>query len=951
MSTRSFDGRGGERAETTTMETFPPKRVKPSSSWPFALVLLLCLLPVVHASYSIYPELGSNEKFSGRYLDAATPSYTTYRVVDAIASQTEPIAFDADLDGATEIFIPVNGGVSIYEASDPTNSIGTIPGTPAISPVACDIDGDGLLDYVDVVTDGSSYSLVAGKFDADHNFVVFAQKAVTPTNSTGNIVCGDLFAGTGDARFYALYVDQRKYVNAWTAAGTAFAGLNISLGSSIEDENLYGNFSKGSHRVAFSETGGAFNMQTLFYFAGQNAYAYLPGAGAGTYATVNITPYCSGPSGYCRSGVKMGSVQTYGGVLSSGSVAVYHFDNDLGSNDATVPARSFYNVVRPSLSFGVRSLVGTNFSIGPGATIITNPFEGITSPTAFGLLRTSDSSDSLFSIMYDTQTAQPVINSRTYDVVVATTTGTVLNQTIFQLNNSGQAFGKTAGIFVADMNKDGYADIVQAKENSSSTYAIGYYSGITGYASFTSLTTIATSANLFGVTAQAVDLNDDGSPDLIINSAVDGQTYVIMSGGGVSTNRPLPFSVTVPTVGSNASRQKITSSITLTDYAYSVSCNIAQATTIWNEQFLPGYNFTLQNVSLNVVPGEQFLTYNGLQFTINATYPQFNLFKQANSGTNSVSRMRVLYDAPVNSSMDILLFGTDTQLAGFFRVNKTGSAVMIYKVVFGADPINVANATLSSNALDLSLFFTPVHDINGDFFSVDITLNGVALGSTSTAQFTGQNLASAQLFSNTAGTLLLHQFGLFFASNPTPDYVQFANGQRSTIGGVTVTSPAPLAAITGDGFTVTPDFNDVFYSGCRYSSAGTYTQRHYLQRIGDVLDYLNYRDVTVTVVSTPVNGSTIAGNQQDEFTTNLSSLADGLGLRDPASKLFFWFIISILVAIGLFLIHWMLGLTGFVGMLLIGAPLGFVPVWVLLIFVIICAAIGAMAYRSIASGA
>jgi hypothetical protein len=185
----------------------------------------------------------------------------------------------------------------------------------------------------------------------------------------------------------------------------------------------------------------------------------------------------------------------------------------------------------------------------------------------------------------------------------------------------------------------------------------------------------------------------------------------------------------------------------------------------------------------------------------------------------------------------------------------------------------------------------------------------------------------------------------------TPPYRSFQNGQRVTDDGVTITNPPPNAQVQGSGFSIIPDYNNVFYSQCTYQANGTYTQRHYVTSAADVFqtDYSNYRDVRVTVNSQTVTGAGVI-DENDVIEGGLNSLLASAGITSTGGKLMAWIIITLFIAGVLFMIHWMLGIGGFVLLMIGGVVISLVPIWVVLIFVIICAAIAGVAYRSMVAG-
>lgn len=918
------------------------------------LLAVLLLLPSAHASYSIYPELGANEKYSGTFLAPVTSNYTTYTITSATGTYTEPIAFDMDLDGITELFFQTSGSIGVFEADSPNNAIGSIGGELAISPVACDINNDGSLDFVAVVTNGSDYALVAADFDENHNVDIFASQTVTVTNATGNIVCSPFYSSQGDTRNYAIYVDQYKTLNLWTADGTGFTGTNLTESSFGADDSVV-SYSLGSHRIAESSTINPTGADSVFFMIGHYAVSYF---GDGTFAKRNITPSSAGIGGYSISNPSLGAVQVYGGVNDAGPAIVYHFDNDLGSG-VPDPARSFYSVVK--LAHGIfgnpaPSMTASAFSIP------SNGWTGITSPNGFGPGVSTDSSDLLYSVLYQTNAGTPAMGTQNALLIQSSLSGSILSSVAILENQTGAFYNKTPGIFLADANNDRELDIIKVVQTFPNISTLGYYSGALDFATFTPIATLsnAVGSNLFMIVPQMVDLNDDGSPDFIINGYTSGETYVILSSGGTvaSTNRVLPFDVAILRTVSNDSVAQITAEAQpgiVGSYSYAVACSISALRTIYNEAFRTGYNATTQNVTIDMLNGTYSYDYSGLNYIINLSKSSFGFFKRGNEEYFGPAQFSMAYDVDGDNAMNVILYSGANRLSDWYELNLTGTNLTVYHRNMGLPRVYLGSATVANQSIAFLVSYNPVTDLvlGALYENATISINGniIATGVT-TYEYEDNLFQNAQVYSSTNGTYVsFHNIGFVQTSNLFPAYLSFQNGVSQIIGGVEVVNTGDASPISGNGFTVTRGLNNVFTSTCHYPAAGTYTQRHYLNRQSDVLDYLNYEDVTVIVSAFSGNTTINAGTDDNfEFSVGFLSLAEGLGFRSVGSKLLFWFLIALLVAVGLFLVHWMLGMVGFVAMMLIGAPLGFVPVWMLLIFVIICAGIGAAAYRQMASG-
>lgn len=918
------------------------------------LLLILC----VHADYNFYDMIGNNNKYEATFSTDAATAYNAIQIPGAKATLTEPIAFDANNDGTTELFIEQSQRVGVFEGNDVSTALGSFGNTQGISPVACDVDGDGKKDYVGIFNYNGTYVLGAAKFISPGVFDIFASMNVSPTSPYGNLVCGPFYQAQGDTRNYVMWVDLQKYLWIQTVSGTGFTGVNKSVGLGTivgndavteEAQNNTGSFPRGTYRIAYSPTMDTRGNGVVFFIAGRFVYMEFSN---GNENNILVTPP-GGAGGYAQSSANLGSIKLYGPVDSSGKAVVVSWENDLGTGTIDQP-RAFYNVIRLG-GFPFYQPSSSSFSVPLGTPFAVADTEF--NPSAFTRYNASGSSaESLFIHLWEANTATGhlgVGGGQFSRFVRVSTDGTILSTstTSFPAALVGSGDNKSTGIMMVDMNKDGYPDYVTAKSSDGAHWDVGYYDGSTSYASanFTHLQNVTTASNdVFQLPMQVVDVNGDGAPDIIINPYNDDDTYVLLSSAFGGTNT-IGFTAALNNTNPFQSIQKITLAQNSTDfnYNYALICDLSE-TTLWNEQFLLGYNFTTQNVSFNWQPPEQYLVYNGLQFTVNATYSQFDLVKEGNTGVREISRFRLKYNAPTNSTVDLLLFASDFQITGYFRLNKTGTHLEISKVFFGNDPINVANATLSSNAVDLSLLLTPIDDVAGDFFGVNIAINGTEVGTTSTAQYTGRDLQNAEVFTDSPGTIRVSQMGLFSTHNPTPGFVEFQNGQRITNNGVTIENPPPQARITGDGYGVIPDFNNIFYSVCDYSALGTYTQRHFIAATGTVGDYSNFHDLTVTITNTSTNTQ---GQDTTAATTGIAAFFGLSGIvSDTVLAFGLWLLITLILSGLAFMGHWILGVLTFISLLVLGVIIGWVPLWVGLVLVIIAAGLVAVAFRNLFAG-
>lgn len=391
-------------------------------------------------------------------------------------------------------------------------------------------------------------------------------------------------------------------------------------------------------------------------------------------------------------------------------------------------------------------------------------------------------------------------------------------------------------------------------------------------------------------------------------------------------------------------------------YKYALSCDIFTST-LWNEVFNTFYNFTRSNASPNFPNPESYLTFNGIQWnnTVGVTQ-NFDIVKNANLGYRDYLSLLFQYQTNQDSYIDFISYDDSLNPALYLILNKTGNTLYVrqFNPNFGIST-DVANFSLSGGNVNLMIALTPHHDFgtNLDDFTFTIQESNHT-GSQSSASYgtiSGvSNIKNVEVFSGNRfnGTTFYKRLSLSRTNNPMPVFTEFQNGQRYNVNGTIVENPPPESSTAGDGFIVQPDFNNVFYSVCQYSTLGTYTQRHFISPTGSADNYGNFRDLVITAQQVSTNSSLDneggnAGNGSGDFGTDfLPSFLESIGFKSAASKLFVWFIFSLLIAALAFKIHPILGVLVFIGLLIVGVGFHVVPTWFLIMFGILAAGITAL---------
>lgn len=426
------------------------------------------------------------------------------------------------------------------------------------------------------------------------------------------------------------------------------------------------------------------------------------------------------------------------------------------------------------------------------------------------------------------------------------------------------------------------------------------------------------------------------------------------------------FSVAYNSSNAMAVTDKVTVAENSTDfnYKYALTCDLSQQS-LWNEQFNNFYNFSSQNVSTSFVNPQSYLTFQGIFWnnTVGVT-TNFDILKTGNAGYRDFLTYQVSYQTNQNHYAETILYDGANNPALYLTLNKTGSLLIVrqYYPAF-ATSINIANFTLVGGNVNIQVELMPHHDTgtNTDDFLFTIKNSNLTGSQLSTDYETiggVSTINNAELFSGNSvnGTTFYKSMSLTKTSNPHPSFREFQNGERENIGGVTIETPAPLSSVDGDGFTIIPDFNNVFYSICQYTTVGSYTQRHFLGATSSPDDWSNYHDLTITATQVSTNTSDeteggAAGPGSGDFGTDIiPSFFNSVGFTSTASKLLIWMVVAFIIAAIGFGVHPILGVLVFVAVIIVGVPIGMVPLWFLLVFIIIAGGIVAALYRMIFSG-
>lgn len=896
----------------------------------------LVLSPFALADYSNYIGQGDSQTISDYKIGGTfTNNLSEVAMLPSTGFPSEPISYDFNRDGLAEL-IYFGGDNTTYmtRSPDPTYVLSAIGlGKPRAQPVVCDMNIDNIKEYVGIFRSGTQDVLYVLEVEGD-SFVVKYSENVSDVSNTTDIYydaaftpirCspfyGNQFTGSNYAALkqYAIWLDREKKIHFFTTYGGVTNHTIHDVNADYYDAHSLHSFDYYSNDIIVDNTFDKQGEVTLQFIAGD---MFIVMDEENNVYEKNI-------SSSLQSG---GTIRLQGGYrngLGGGTGTVWY------SNGPTPIAGQAYGITE----YSFYCLSGCD---GIGLLPKISLSSGSTSMATAINKYTVGSKDNIFSITLEI-TGNPHMKLMIID------SGTMLmNRSAADLFSMGtvqfpyriNAFNIRENIYVPS-----YTYLLEVDpSNFSLAQRIFNFSG--------------------GSSAVPINLDEDGYLDWI--SVYPGMPRAYLS--GIFTETPTqdtyPFSVS-PNSTYNDSGQFFASMKVTTDfnhtygeYNYALTCNIAEFT-LWNELFKIGYNFTENDVSFNVNPPEQFLSYQGMTFPINSTYAQFDLFKTGNGSYNDNLRQRINIIRSGNNTFDYIAHDKDSMITYWLRFSKNGTAGRLYRVFFGDEVVNIGNYTVGFSE-DINIEYTPAYDFgnNINYFTTTIRDGSTVIATDSTYTYDGQDITSVELYSDTLDTTIrLMQLGLFKVSELQPTFTQFQNGQIINDSGFTITTPPPTKYISGDGYDIVADYNNVFYSVCAYPNPGVYTQRHYIAPL-NIVDYSNYKDLTINVTEE------VAPEGSLEANANISPISRFFFgfIKDPITALVVGLLLSVALGIfgafimgrlsphaGGFLLIMIGGICFVVGLIATWA-IGLTPLWVILLLVIVAAALVALVFRSAVSG-
>lgn len=929
----------------------------------FFILALLFVIPVL-ADYNYWTQAGNTDRNTYDVLGSSTNNYTLITAPAAdFGSRIQPLVFDTNNDDTNEIFVYSGDNVvSLLNGDDPTQELGSILlGDFDINPVLCDIDTDGQLEYVGVFNNGTRF-LSFIEIDANDSITVGTplDLGANATNQFGRMACDPFYSPAGDGSNYVLFVDSLKNLHIATYTGGSWAHEIVDVDDAVDHEaNDDLDFAAGDNDVIVSDDFNVRGGRSAIFIAGTHIHEYVSLGSTTEENSYDFFGDLSIVVGREPTQIFLALIDTggarYRAIISTHGIsqaAAALVDSDL------ISFRSIGNSLGSQLSIEDQEIVSVGISgAGSSTKVARHAVADIVGSTAEDIImyweydddqgdtgrveglrvHTGNNLSPYLSFDFNTVGTDPRACTEDYDVV---------------------GYEK---IYAVDMNDDNNKDILitcerdTGAENQHQAFFLNapfYYPNASVNVSLGAVTGVQ-------ATPSPVDYNRDGILDLIYSDVTD--TFFLQSSTTTATANNYPFNIE-DEGAVNESGQIISTTLATVefppeqdDYIYNFAavCDV-QTSTAWYEDLRTGYNASENDVSANFFPIEDFLTFNGLTFTIGGNYTSFLLTKFHSEGVRASMTQGNGFSLDTNRTIDVLSFADDGQVTSYWRFNKTETNLTIQKVVPFQGIVTLGSTTVANGENNYEIKYTPEFDsFSGqEYFVAEFLINNVTVTETSTAQFDGTNIQDVQVYTEGNGTFTMKYFGLSVTGDLEPEFVQFQNGQEVVVSGVTITFPAPSDSIVGEGFTVIPGFNEEFSYECIYDTPGTYRQRAYLAEPNTAGDYSNYEEITVVIPESILPDVTGDGTdfEDDETLGLIDAFLDSLGLNTAFAKFIIaWVIILFLLFLGT-TFHPMAGVIAFLVGLVIFVAMGWIPFWIVIVLVILAAALLAMTFRKVFAG-
>jgi len=907
---------------------------------------LLLLLPFVSANYNSVTTFGNDNGLTHDIFGVV--SNGAYVGVGAVSSgegsNVQPVVYDYNVDGVADLILPVEDGVTLVEGKTlNVESDRLYFGNISVSPVVCDVNGDGKKEYVGVFNINNTVWNMVVLTVVDSRLVVVANKTISTKyndspNVAGNLICDNFYVNHGDSKNYIFYVTNDKQLRGFSLSGSTIVN---SVWMNVSNSNLHAFYynsynDSNSYSLVNDNTFDRDGRHALFFVAGHQLVGLFDDGDERIVDWASFHPAFNMPSVVLMGGVKTGSPTT--SLLLS--------DNNKNGNGYT-------NIVL----YDQASTFGYYFM--HTRAFVNIPYKSLGGVAVSDV--TGDGIDELFYISSDTSGRSYVINSNNM---------TIRNE-IYLSFPDGTPFNVLKNININPFVVD--KDIVTGSNWDFNVYKCSWASN---YTSCSSLGSRAGSVST--TTPLPVDINADGILDFV-SSSNDSTSFLMSTAGTVITKILFNVSYNKSDITNNqlVTYQNVNVTTGYDDLYYSIACNVVSNVT-FSERYVPSI-FSVPSFVNNIsiftdnLQGNNLSLYiksDGLLIDIpnnNMTY--FDFVKNLGQEISGNLRYAFFYQNSGNSSEDIIFRDFNGNTMFYMIVEKNDTNVTFYKYSNGiknkiGSAITTTPSTLGtlrSNQVFIDMIFTPQNQLINNIRHYNIKLkmnyNVVVGGNTNSNEFSTEKVSSIEIYTESNGTTKYLTQSMELSPDLEPSMIHLTKGYPSN------------TLINGEGFDIiTGDTISNFTAICYYPfGVATYGQIHYLSNIDN--DYTNY--VYSAVFATDVSKDTglsnpNAPNNIDNLKTNansnpISKYFYSLGI-DGVSALLLGLFISIVLA-GIFMVvayktmradGMLLAIVGvlvFVSSLIGTWAIGLTPVWVIILLVIICASLVALAFRYAVSGA
>lgn len=910
-------------------------------------VFVFLLVTQTALASTIYTTQGVNNRGSGSQFGLGTEDVTVKsNLVTTDGTPHQPVVYDFDNDGKQEIVLYTGGNqTTFFDGNNPTiEQTSFLLGKPVRDSVACDADNDGKTEYVGVFNNGTSTFLTSINYDNGQASLGALLLVNESTEGNGAVRCSQFYSPQGDMRNYTIFVDDSRQLWIARASGSGWTWSVIDVQDAVTEEAGLGDEWYDRSDPIILRQADPLGQKVIAFVAGEKLITYYSNDLSGS---LSFTSLRSRACSYHLLGQQYSSTTQrvilgfdlendacIGGFGVDANVVQYQLGRNFFTNNPSIVFKKLKTINYGGAIDEIYSAYAVGFWDDDSTedVIIVGKKHGVTN---FRLTALEGQSFDILTSVVKTDVCDGTVNYVERAFMVDMDGDTDLDVLTSCFNDT---FGFTDNEIIFWMDN-----------NASDVNVIGEFD-------LPGVSPPAIGANRPS-TPVPVDANKDGLLDLIYQSHLGYAT--LMSSVLSSTQEDFPFSVFLKNTTSDLRANmnvRLEYDQQQASLLYTAVCSV-ETQPIWVENFNLAYNFS-SDVSVNNLQPTELLTFDGLDITIpwasptpGVNFTTVDLVKDHSEGVRDIMVFEFGFLEGGSREYDVIAYDSNDEITWWFILNKTGSNLAITKFVpFQGSVLVNGTIPLATSEVLLEMVHTPiVSTFDGKrYFEIDFIVNGVTVFSeNSNIQFDGSNIKKVEVFTNDLGQLLIKRLSLSRSTDLNPPFVSFQNGLIIEDDPFTIKTDSPQGEeIIRPGFTIFPGHNQDFSMVCQYEEAGTYTQRHYLE------DYTNFKEVVVTVTGVATGG--VDGDavfSGDELVKTIDSFLLSLfGINSPLAKMLFWTALLIVVGFFTFPTHPILGVISVLFMMVIGALIGYFPVWIVVVLAIIAVAALTIGFRSIFVG-